>query len=74
MNPYKELYHYALNYFSTKDDEEKAYWVEKAIILIYEIEDEEFVDECIFNTDDDEIYMENIRQYAYIKINMKKIW
>lgn len=73
MNPYKELYHYALNYFSTKDDEEKAYWVEKAIDILYDIEDDEFIQDCLLDPDE-EIFMENIRQYAYIKINMKKIW
>lgn len=72
MNPYKELYQYAINYFATNDYEEKAYWVEKAIILIYEIEDDEFIDECVLNTDNDEIYMENIRQYALIKENIIK--
>ena len=63
----QQLNQYTVNYFKTNDDEEKAYWVEKAIILIYQIEDEKFVDDCIFNTEDDGIYMKNIQQYTINK-------
>ena len=66
MCPYKELYPFTVNYFSTNDDEEKA------IVLIYQIEDEEIVDEYILNSDD-EIYMEKVQQYAFNKGNIKKI-
>lgn len=73
MNPYKEIYHYVIKYFSTTDEEEKAYWIEKTIDILYDIEDDEFIQDCLLDPNE-ETFMENIRQYAYVKNNIKKIW
>lgn len=70
MNDLHKLFQYSVNYFETSSQEEKALWVEKAICLIYELEDDDFIEEVILN-EDEEIFMQNIQQYAFYKTNMK---
>lgn len=69
MSDLRLLYRYTINYFETKSQDEKSHWVEKAINLLYDIEDDDLIEECIFDFEDEK-FMQNIQQYVFYKDNI----
>lgn len=68
----QQLNQYTVNYFEILSQEAKDYWVEQTTNLLYDIEDEEIIDERIYDSDDDK-FMERVQQYVFYKENCKKI-
>lgn len=70
MNDLQKLFHYTVEYFETHSQEEKAKLVEKAYLLVYDMEDDDFIEEVLEDIND-EVFMQKVQEYALFKSHLK---